>query len=134
MSTEQESRVFDVERCIDLHNQLVQIGWEGSGGGLDDNEIQAWWDRYGADCDEQDLTQRLIPELVDFFKGALQIDQEETGTDSPYQNFFYYVQGLAIPETMLSESFITEGLDEDPPRYVLLYHVTNLKSHSCGIL
>ncbi|KAF8847580.1 hypothetical protein BDZ45DRAFT_699092 [Acephala macrosclerotiorum] len=134
MSTEPESRVFDVERCIKLHNRLVQIGWEGSGQIFENAEIQTWWDIYGADCDEQNLTPRLIPELIDLLKGALQPDSEETGPDSPYQNFFYYIQGLAIPETILSENFILEGLDEEPPRYVLLYHVTDLKSHPCGIV
>ena len=134
MSTELESRDFDVERCIELHNRLVQIGWEGSSQIFEDAEMQTWWDMYGADCDEQDLTPRLIPELIDFLKGALRPDPGETGPDSPYQNLFYYIQGLALPKTILSEYFILEGLDEKPPRYVLLYRVTDLKSHSCGIM
>ena len=134
MPTELESRVFDVERCIELHNRLVQIGWEGSNRIFEDAKMQTWWDMYGADCDEQGLTPRLIPELINFLKGALRPDPRETGPDFPYQNLFYYIQGLALPKTILSEYFILEGLDEEPPRYVLLYRVTDLKSHSCGIM
>ncbi|KUJ13267.1 uncharacterized protein LY89DRAFT_784998 [Mollisia scopiformis] len=134
MSAELESPAFDVDRCIELHNQITRIGWGGSGQNPEGDEMQTWWEMYGADCDEQDLTPRLIPEVIDFLKGALQPDPDETGSDSPYQNFFYYIQGLAIPETILSENFILEGLDEDPPRYVLLYHVTDLKTHPCGII
>lgn len=88
MSIELESRVFDVDRCIELHNQLVRIGWEGSGQDFEGTEMQTWWEMYGADCDEQDLTLRLIPEVIDFLKGALQPDPEETGSDSPYQKLF----------------------------------------------
>ena len=125
---------FDVERCIELHNQLVQIGWQGSGQDFDNAGIKTWWDMYGAECDKQELTPRLTPEIIDFLKGALEPGKDKTGVNSPYQNFFYYVSGLAMPQSFLSEMFILDGLDEEPPRYVLLYRVTNLISHPLGIL
>lgn len=136
MSSTGAGTQFDPHRCAELHNKILRIGWEGSGHDFEEATFRTWWDIHGEQSDDEDITQRLVPEIVQFLKMALEVDAELIQEDSQYQNFFYYLHGLAVPKSMLSEEFLpfSDGLDEDPPQYILLYHATNLRSHSCGIM
>ncbi|RFU30349.1 hypothetical protein B7463_g5997, partial [Scytalidium lignicola] len=125
---------FNIEKCIELHNELVSIGFERSGLDSDDVRLLTWWDVYGDQCDAEGITQKLIPTVINFLKGAQLVDPEFIESNYEYKNLFYYLQNLSIPETILSNRYITDGLDQEPPQYVLLYQVTDIVSHSCGIL
>jgi len=132
MSTEIGMYQFDPQRFAELHNDIVRRGWEAYfDQSLEDANLQTWWDIYGENCDAEGISSRLVPELVEFLENALHV---EYNFDSAYRNFFCYVYSLAIPNTILSDMSIHDGMDEEPPRYVLLYHVTDLLSHPHGIL
>jgi hypothetical protein len=123
-----EQALFNWELCADLHNRILEIGWEV----LTDEtgweqDMDSWWEYYfGREDDEdnddeaevekddpekdekdprltEELQQRLHPDIVKFLNKARH-DYRVTGS---HCHFFYYLQGLPRPRDII------KALDND---------------------
>lgn len=85
---------LDSERCIALHNAVLEYAWTKSGRSAEDfhSQSQVWW-QYHSDDVEQ-FSQRLHPSLRSFLEAALILPPE---LDGKRQNFFYILDGLYSP-------------------------------------
>jgi hypothetical protein len=84
---------MDVERCVVLHNEILQHGWIGSGRSPDQLAANCthWFDYYGAKAEA--VRPSLDPDLIIFLERALLPNVEEF-------SFFYWVNSLAGPDYM----------------------------------
>lgn len=74
-----ESSGFKIERCVNLHNELVRIGWEGSGQSFEKSGLETRREIYVAQCNnEQGLTPLFTLGFVAFLRGALYPDGDRT--------------------------------------------------------
>ena len=123
---------LDYERCAALHNELLEIGWVGSGRRLeyDANDNQAevlhrrtWFEYYGEDAER--VRSRLSPSLAAFLERALVIDANHS--------LFYYVSCLAHPDYLwLNHQW--EAEDTEPDRYMTLYVANDIASKLDGLV
>lgn len=123
---------LDYERCAALHNELLEIGWVGSGRRLeyDANDDQAevlhrrtWFEYYGEDAER--VRSRLSPSLAAFLERALVIDANHS--------LFYYVSCLAHPDYLwLNHQW--EAEDTEPDRYMTLYVANDIASKLDGLV
>jgi hypothetical protein len=126
---------MDVERCIELHNQILRYGWIGSGRSPDLFEVscRTWDDYHGTEAAA--VHSNLTPDLVKFLKHARIADIAETTEFS----FFYCVNDLASPGLMFDteETFVAQGYEEDQDwggRYLNLYTMNDFGSHRLGLM
>ncbi|KAI4595872.1 hypothetical protein KJ359_006511 [Pestalotiopsis sp. 9143b] len=121
---------MDYERCAALHNELLELGWAGSGKSLEYNAADdqalvlhrvSWFDHHG-DAAAQ-VRSLLSPSLVAFLEQAL---------DSPNgHSLSYDVNGLSPPGFL----FLNNNLDPDEPnRYVTLYVANLIATHPDGLV
>lgn len=123
---------LDVERCVALHNEIVQYGWGKSSRGQAGEELEAvnWYERSSRDDayrDEQldSVRPRLSSPLAAFLDGAL-----TTGVE---HSFFYHVSGLNSPsQFFFSHEDFHDDLEKD--RFLTLYAAHNLASHPDGLV
>ena len=82
---------LDHERCVVLHNYIVQTGWVGSGHPLSELRHESWFERHG-DAAEA-IRDRLDPSLVSFLEKAYDVDPT-------LLSFFYWVSSLSSPDEL----------------------------------
>jgi hypothetical protein len=111
------TRSMDVDRCVDLHNEILTIGWEGRGNDADDLG-QSWFEYYGEDA--TNVRDRLSPDLIAFLKRAWEVGDDHS--------FFYFVAGLNHPSNMFSEA------SPDDTRYLTLYAANDIAEHPDGLV
>lgn len=130
---------MNVERCVELHNEILRHGWTHSGHDLAQFETAAipWYSCFYEN--ELRTFSDLVPELRQFLQEARMI------TDVECYNFFFWVSGPANLEYMFEFEEMWEcALDEDnekepsleyeKKRYILLYPLNQLASHQVGLL
>jgi hypothetical protein len=127
---------MDVERCIALHNEILQHGWIGSGRSPDQLAANCtnWFDYHGASAAA--LRPSLDSDLILFLERARFPNVENF-------SFFYWVNNLAWPEYMFEsgELFDTHGYranaedsEEWAERFVVLYAMNDFGSHRLGLV
>lgn len=124
----QVTSAMDWTTCAALHNQIMRIGWEGSGRSFDDLNRTTMWQRYGTEFEA--IQDRLTPSVTEFLKHAW---------NTPYPveprgfSFFYFVGSLAAPDYMFFNREI-ENVDAGWDRYVTLYAANYIGEHSDGVV
>jgi hypothetical protein len=122
---------MDVEKCVLLHNRILEHGWLGSGKTIEDLEQnrKTWFDYHG-DLAEA-ISDILSPDLIAFLERAYVVDCDDG------HSFFYYVGGLSGPGYIQEQ---LEGLnvvcpEEGETRYVVLYTMNySFGSHQVGLM
>lgn len=121
---------LDYERCAALHNELLQIGWTGSGKRLeysadeDQAEVldhRSWFDFHGQAADS--VRDKLSPSVIAFLERALVVGNH---------SLFYYVNGLAYPGYLWLNHEHDD--DADPYRYMTLYAANDVSSQPDGLV
>jgi hypothetical protein len=121
---------MDVDKCVELHNKILEHGWLRSGKTIEDFEQkrQTWFDQHGDQAEA--VSELLSPDLIAFLEGAYTVDCEYDHT------FFYYVGGLAGPfniqDNMETLNMVCE---EGETPYILLYMMNyRFGSHPVGLM
>lgn len=133
---------MNVSRRIELHNEIVRLGWEGMGRSPDDFHPQTWFEHHGQVA--QNARGKLSPDLVAFLGGAYELER------SGELYFHYYVTALMTPgegmfallDGMCSSRWVNtydqhHGQVQEASglgRYVRLYFANNLSSHPEGLM
>jgi hypothetical protein len=122
---------MDVDKCVELHNKILEHGWLHSGKTTEDfkQNRQTWFDYHGDHAET--ISDLLSPDLIAFLEGAYVIDYEDG------HSFFYFVSGLSGPvniqEQMETLNSVCE--EEGETRYVLLYIMNySFGSHPVGLM
>lgn len=135
---------MNVAHCIELHNEIVRLGWIGMGRPLQDFHPPTWFDYHGQAA--QAARRKLSADLVAFLQGAYEIP--DAYTDRQY--FHYFATALMTPGDDMF-GFIDGGCspawvnqyeayhgDLTQPgtlgRYVRLYYANSLVSHPEGLM
>lgn len=108
---------MDVDACVNLHNEILTIGWEGRGNDASDLG-QSWFEYYGDEAEE--IRDRLSPDLIAFLERAWEVGDDHS--------FFYYVSGLHHPSNMFGEEETEES------RYLTLYAANDIAEHPVGLM
>jgi hypothetical protein len=118
---------MNVERCLALHDEILRLGWVGSGRSLEslESNCKTWFDMYGAEAEA--FRSKLAPDLVEFLEHARIMCDAESGGDL---FFFYWVQNLASPEFMIE----LEDCFEEHGQCLVLYAMSNFNGHFCGLV
>src|SRR3954452_22858279 len=87
---------MNVERCIELHNEILRHGFVNSGHDSSQFEkaTEPWISYFGNRG--RAILSDITPELGQFLQQA-RIIFTEPGEDGPY-SFFFWVNNLAVPE------------------------------------
>ncbi|KAF2850137.1 hypothetical protein T440DRAFT_468820 [Plenodomus tracheiphilus IPT5] len=119
---------MDVDKCVTLHNRILQLGWSGSGRTNEEfgQDCKTWFDYFGPDAEA--LRDVLSTDLVAFLERAYVTDDTHS--------FFYYVGSLHHPSNILAAAdFIKEVWSEDDEtRYLVLYAMNMFGSHPVGLI
>ena len=132
---------LNVTGCIQLHNEIVRLGWEGMGYSPADFKPQTWFEFHGEKAEK--TSGELSKELQVFLKGAYEMP--------PRQTFHYYVGGLLSPggdifafidhvcgykeyQVNMYSGYHRRLESRKLARYVRLYWATNLASHPEGLM
>lgn len=135
---------MNVERCIELHNEILRHGWVNSGHDPSQFETAAkpWISDFGDNG--RAMLSDLTPELGQFLQQARVISREP-GESGAY-SFFFWVKNLAAPGDMFELEELwemwTDGVayDEIPmreyetKRFLVLYNLNLLASHYVGLV
>lgn len=113
---------MNVDRCVQLHNDIVRLGWEALGRNTP-VEPTTWFERHGEGA--KSVISSLSDDLVAFLKQAHEVDEG--------RSFFYYVNGLNYPGGLF-EFYKISPLRTSPTRYVQLYVANNIASHPVGLM
>jgi hypothetical protein len=118
---------MNVERCIELHDEILRLGWVGSGRSLESLEstCKTWFDLHGDEAEA--FRSKLAPDLIRFLEHARTMHDAKSGEDL---FFFYWVQNVASPEFMFE---MEDGFPEDGT-YLVLYAMSNFTGHICGLM
>lgn len=133
---------MNVERCIFLHNKIVQHGWIGSGRSPESLAAQSktWFEIHGEEAEA--VRSDLSPDLVQFLEQA----QIPYGTEGEScLDFFYWSGGLSDQEYMFEfEDFLWqydyaenehEKCEGDERRRLVLYGAEHFRTgHICGLM
>lgn len=107
-----------ISECAELHNRIVRLGWH-----VTSEPFVPFWERYSQY--QEEMANLLSDDVVKFYKQAL-VPAGRVRAEDQYQNFFYYLQGLALP-------WEAKGYRAESPnlsvvgkstRFVLLYLAT----------
>lgn len=104
---------LDYELCSNLHNQIFQIGWEGSGRSPESCPTQTWWERFAPSTE---ISNRLNADLVEFLKRAYSHENAPT--------FFYFLRPLTWCENLLDDPWFE---DRGTDRFINLHYATGFK-------
>ena len=135
---------MNVERCIELHNEILRHGWVKSG--HDPSQFETAdkpWMNYLGD-DELAILPDFIPKLGQFLQQARIIFDKPD--ESGGYSFFFWVDNLAAPGNMFEyeemwEMWLDMHYDGMPPkreyepkRFMVLYTLNQLASHVVGLV
>ena len=132
---------LNVSRCVELHNEIVRLGWEGMGRKSEDFQPEPWFEHYGKDAEK--ASKELSKELTMFLKGAHKVPDE--------QYFHYYVSALLYPgddmfalidqlcgyverQVNMYDGYHRRLEARKLKRYVRLYWAVNHESHAEGLM
>jgi hypothetical protein len=90
------------QRCAELHNRLLEIGWVPVLEETDwKQDTTPWWEEhFGEDRNitmAAELERRLAPSVVKFLRATI---NDYPGNDEE-EHLFYYIQELVTPEDMI---------------------------------
>lgn len=114
---------LDWDRCSTLHNHILHLGYHGSNHTPTSLETQSWWSFHGESAEA--IAEFLSPSLVQFLKHA------QIGSDINSHSFFYYVNGLALPNTLWLNH--DAGISGTGGNILTLYTANGLASHPDGL-
>lgn len=117
---------FDFERCAALHNQLVEVGWTGSGNSLDDLERKTYFDYVHHTPEAENYRSRISDDLTAFLERAIVTKDDHS--------FFYCVNGLNHPHDLWATHEIENKDNGDDDRFLTLHAANNIASHPDGIV
>jgi hypothetical protein len=120
---------MDVDKCVALHNKILQLGYLGSGKSVEqfEQECKPWFDYFGDEAEE--LSDKLSPDLIAFFERAFMSGDRHA--------FFFYVGGLNGPTSLFGAvASLNSGFSyDDQTRFVALYGMNLFPaSHGCGLV
>jgi hypothetical protein len=135
---------MNVERCIELHNEILLHGWVSSGHDIFRFEAVAksWMSHFGDD--ELGILPDLVPEIRRFLQQA-RIISDDPGKSCGF-SFFFWVNNLTVPGNFFEfEDMLEMALDPaddtlhmkceyEEKRFLLLYTLNQLASHNIGLL
>jgi hypothetical protein len=121
---------MDVDKCVTLHNKILEHGWLHSGKTLEELEQnrKTWFDYHG-DAAEA-MRDLLSPDLTAFLERAYEVTCEDG------HSFFYYVKCLFSP-AMVQEHSRTlnyECPDGEMQNVVLYIMNYSFGSHPMGLM
>ncbi|KAL1608035.1 hypothetical protein SLS60_002974 [Paraconiothyrium brasiliense] len=137
---------MNVARCIELHNEIVRLGWEGMGQAPEDFHPKTWFEHHGGAA--QKARRKFSSDLVQFLQGAYEVPESNqqhgvqyfhyyaTALLSPGDDMFALLDGLCKP-TWVNQYEQHHGNLKDGGglgRYVRLYYANNLVSHPEGLI
>jgi hypothetical protein len=122
---------MDVDKCVILHNKILERGWLQSGKPIEDLEQnrKTWFEYHGDEAEA--IRDTLSPDLIAFLERAYEVDCENG------HSFFYYVAGLFSPALVheQSDTFNHESADDDDLQIIVLYNMNySFGSHPVGLL
>jgi hypothetical protein len=114
---------MEVDRCVELHNEIVRLGWEGLGRDASSRPPATWFEFYGAEAET--VRGSLSDDVKAFLEQAHQVGEG--------QSLFYYVGALSHPSLIFDFNELA-FLEASPTRYVLLYIANNIAAHPMGLV
>ncbi len=114
---------MNVDRCVSLHNRILQHGWIHSGKSYEEliSSTNTWFNVYGRSAEA--VRGKLCKELVQFLEKALVAPKGHA--------FFYYYCSLHKPASLFDLAWRYEEFGEtDSTRYVALYDSENIRDDS----
>ncbi|CAO2656567.1 Nn.00g053700.m01.CDS01 [Neocucurbitaria sp. VM-36] len=136
---------MNVERCIELHNEILRHGWVNSG--HDPSQFGSAarpWVSYFNDFGDagQAILPDLVPELGQFLQQARIVEYEPDRSGG--YSFFFWVDNLARPGNMFEYEEMWEMILDKPykpmkckyeaKRFIVLYTLNQLASHHVGLV
>lgn len=130
---------MQVERCVELHNEILHHGWIGSGRSADTFEASCprWFDYFGTQAEA--VRNDLAPDLVEFLKQA-RIPVLPSGSEFSFSYWVYSLTGpgsmFESPETFTIHEYDAADADDKywEKRFVLLYWMNDFGSHRLGLM
>lgn len=120
---------MDVQRCVNLHNEILLHGWTQSGNSAEtfESNCKTWYDSDPAEA--ENVRSDLTSDLFDFLRQARQPPVGQ------YFHFFYYVHSLYHPNRMYIdyERWQYDVEEGNKKRYVTLYGAPSVQSHPQGL-
>lgn len=117
---------MNVTRCIELHNEIVRLGWLGMGHSLEDFQPRTWFEHYGQAA--QDVRGELSANVVAFLEGAWELQDGD-------QSFYWYADGLVKPgDDMFGDLDFEQRLDSGVGRFLKLYSAHDFVGHAEGLM
>ncbi|OBT62719.1 hypothetical protein VE03_07119 [Pseudogymnoascus sp. 23342-1-I1] len=114
-----ETDTLDYQRCVLLHNFLVEYSWLADGRSLDDLDRRSFFEHYGDEVEK--IRERLEPGLIAFLEAAY-VNHEPS-------LFYLWVYGITWPDRLFENH---EADDED--EHVTLYTTNGeLCTHGNGL-
>jgi hypothetical protein len=126
---------LDHERCVALHNYIVELGWTQRGLGLDTLDKRTWWACYGGDAALENVCDRLDASVISFLKAAWHGFAMETAVEPHI--FHRFVGRLCSPDELWANAIYADDEDDsNKVRYLTLYMAnSNLgASHPEGLI
>lgn len=127
---------MNVERCIELHNEIVKHGWIGSGRDPEtlNSQCKTWFELHGEEAET--ARSDLSPDLIQFLEQA-QIPYGREGESC--LEFFYWASGLSDPGYMFEfEEMLWEDCEmeeDDRKTRLVLYGAGHFDTgHICGLM
>jgi hypothetical protein len=124
------SPTMNVDKCVALHNKILEHGFLQSGRTIEDlqRERKTWFDNYGDKAEAFHGT--LSSDLIAFLERVYVTNENN-------YSFFYYVSCLYWPEGLFEDAqCLNEAdYDESSTRYVALYMMNMFSSsHRTGVV
>ncbi|KAF2450979.1 hypothetical protein P171DRAFT_348907 [Karstenula rhodostoma CBS 690.94] len=132
---------MNVSRCIELHNEIVCLGWEGMGRSAEDFHPPTWFEHHGQAV--RKARGKLSSDLIAFLEGAYEtVDPNQyfhyyaSALMAPGDDMFAFVDGICSPRWVNMYEQHHGQLEEVSGlgRYVRLYFANNLSSHPEGLI
>ncbi|KAF1954369.1 hypothetical protein CC80DRAFT_493852 [Byssothecium circinans] len=114
---------LNVHRCVELHNEILRIGWQGLGHDSQDFNPPNWFQTHGEKAEA--VREHLSTDLIKFL--------EQAGGPLDW-SFHWYVYGLADPESMFFWEEILHWKSERKHRFLTLYLANDITSHQVGVV
>ncbi|KAL5371630.1 hypothetical protein DPSP01_014129 [Paraphaeosphaeria sporulosa] len=132
---------MNVSRCIELHNEIVRLGWEGMGRLPEDFHPQTWFEHHGQAA--QNVRGKLSSELIAFLEGAYEMSDSSqyfhyyaSALMAPGDDMFAFLDGICSPR-WVNQYEQHHGQLQDGSglgRYIRLYFAVNHSSHPEGLI
>lgn len=113
-------------QCAEVHNEIVRLGQ------VNLVPFCTFWEKHPRH--QAMMAESVSEDVVSFYKKAL-VPAGHISEEDPYQNLFYYLQGLACPWDGYNDFQLRklngEGISQKA-RYILLYTATKLSKTGQG--